>query len=207
MNNFQQKKSWWTQPPFPFMKCHEQVVFFPLKTKWLTWLKVGIRLSVWIRALKSIVFSINLHLLTRIKTRPLTFLNTDLWGPVWQATFEEDLHNSLLRAEPNQKKFCFCGAWSDDLYPALGLHTPCVGQQIPGTERGCGSVLSHRCMICKGWNRESKGRDPLTCLMLQAWDLTGLSIVNIYGEMPRLGFIGFYWLQQSAYIVPLLSEE
>lgn len=52
MYNFQPKNSWWTLPHFVLMKCHEQLVVFLkvwiIKTKWPTWLKVGICTNVWL---------------------------------------------------------------------------------------------------------------------------------------------------------------
>lgn len=137
----------------------------------------------WIRALKSILFSINVHLFTQIDPRPLTCLGTDRWGPVGQATPEEAMHDKrLVRTEPNQRNSAFVE--HEVTISVL------VGQQTPRLEMGCGSALSHHCVTWQGWDREGKAGDPLT--YLQAWDLTGLQIVNIYCEMPRLHF--FCWL-------------
>lgn len=130
MNNFQQKNSWWTLPHFVLTKCHEQLVFFfyvwIIKTKWPTSLKGGICTNIWLHQ-----STYKYGLLNKpgsapwIKTRPLTFLNPDLWGPAWQTRRRKRTCTPTLRASGSQEKFWFVepGAptsWASTGGPASG---------------------------------------------------------------------------------------
>lgn len=131
MNNFQQKNSWWTLPHFVLTKCHEQLVFFFFMYGLLKlngphrWREGYAQTFDCIRALTSMVSSINLDLPPWIKTRPLTFLNPDLWGPAWQTRRRKRTCTPTLRASGSQEKFWFVepGAptsWASTGGPASG---------------------------------------------------------------------------------------
>lgn len=162
MNNFQQKKSWSTQPLLLLMQvswtaCAFVQMCVSLKTKHFTWLKIGIYWSVWLNQRSLGYYLLNqsafvltdwnqsIHVCKHWAARPC------MTCPMW-----ENLHDKqLLRAEPNQKKFCFCEAWSHNLCPALGSHM--WSTQYPGW-RGAVDLCWSTSVWC---SRVGKGRAEL----------------------------------------------
>lgn len=95
-----------------------------LKTKYSTWLKIGMCWRVWLNQIPLGYYLLNQSTFVCTDWNQSTHLSKHwavrpcITSPLWA-----NLHDKqVLRAEPNQKKFCICGAWSHNLCPALGLH-------------------------------------------------------------------------------------
>lgn len=114
------KNSWWTLPHFVLTKCHEQLVFFfnvwIIKTKWPTWLKVGICTNVWLHQ-----STYEYGLLNKPGSAPMDRNQTTHISKPWPVRpcmanqeEEENLHtNPESWWKPGE--ILVCGAWSPHL--------------------------------------------------------------------------------------------